>query len=263
MNGLNLLPVFVVGLAGSVHCVGMCGGIVGALSGASAPRARSIPIVALHTGTQTLNIAAYNAGRIVSYMLAGAIAGGLAGGAASLARVTAWQTVGYWLANLMLIALGLYLMDAWHGLARLEASGNALWRRLLPLLKPLLPADTPLKVLGMGALWGWVPCGMVYSVLLTAALSGSASSGAAVMLAFGLGTLPMLLTLGLLGARVRAQLQRRPVRIASGLLVLAFGMLGLMRVAGIGEPLLELLGLLHTGGAAHAWLDAFCVGARP
>jgi sulfite exporter TauE/SafE len=249
MNGLNLLPVFVVGLAGSVHCVGMCGGIVGALSGASAPRARSIPIIALHTGTQTLNIAAYNAGRIVSYMLAGAIAGGLAGGAASLARVTAWQTVGYWLANLMLIALGLYLMDAWHG--------------LLPLLKPLLPADTPLKVLGMGALWGWVPCGMVYSVLLTAALSGSASSGAAVMLAFGLGTLPMLLTLGLLGTRVRAQLQRRPVRIASGLLVLAFGMLGLMRAAGIGEPLLEALGLLHTGGAAHAWLDAFCVGASP
>jgi sulfite exporter TauE/SafE len=263
MNGLNLLPVFVVGLAGSVHCVGMCGGIAGALSGASAPRARSIPIIALHTGTSTRNIAAYNAGRIGSYMLAGAIAGGLAGGAASLARVTAWQTAGYWLANLMLVALGLYLMDAWHGLVRLEAAGNALWRRLLPLLKPLLPADTPFKMLGMGALWGWVPCGMVYSVLLTAALSGSASSGAAVMLAFGLGTLPMLLTLGLLGARVRTQLQRRPVRIASGLLVLAFGMLGLMRAAGIGAPLLEALGLLHTGGAAHAWLDAFCVGARP
>lgn len=247
---LNLLPVFVVGLAGSVHCIGMCGGIVGALS-AGAPR-RTIPIVPTG-GTAALALAdsgvarvlAYNAGRIGSYMVAGALAAGLANGAASLARIAAWQGFAYLLANLMLIALGLYLMDAWRGLAHVEQAGKVLWRRVQPLMRPLLPMDTLPKAFALGGLWGWVPCGMVYSVLLTALLSGSAAGGAAVMLAFGLGTLPMLLALGLAGTRLRAALQQRRVRLACGLLVLAFGLLGIARYA---------------GGLQHGWLDALCVG---
>jgi sulfite exporter TauE/SafE len=97
----------------------------------------------------------------------------------------------------------------------------------------------------MGALWGWLPCGMVYSVLLTAMMAGSALSGAAVMLAFGLGTLPMLLSMGMLGAQLRGWIQRRPVRVASGLVVLGFGLLGMARAA---------------GGISHGWIDALCVG---
>ncbi|UMR31783.1 sulfite exporter TauE/SafE family protein [Massilia sp. MB5] len=270
MSGLNLLPVFAVGLAGSVHCIGMCGGIVGALSAAQGPARRVIPIapaagpagLALPQAIDSLaRVFAYNAGRIGSYMLAGAIAGGLAGGAVSLARLTSIQTAGLWAANLMLAALGLYLMDAWRGLARLEAAGGRLWRHVQPLMKPLLPMDTPLKALALGGLWGWLPCGMVYSVLLTAMLSGSAASGAAVMCAFGLGTLPMLLGLGLAGARVRQYLQQRQVRIACGLLVLGFGLLGLLRASGLSMPLLDALGLTH--GAGHGWLDTFCVTPRP
>lgn len=272
--GVNLLAVFAVGMAGSVHCVGMCGGIAGALSaapgGVRAHNAgpRVIPIATATTAlpwaadSVPLRVAAYNTGRIASYMAAGAIAGGLAGGAASLARIAAWQSAAYWLANLMLVALGLYLMDAWRGLARLEAAGNALWRRLLPLLRPLMPMDTPWKALAVGGLWGWLPCGMVYSVLLTAMLSGSAPSGAAVMLAFGLGTLPMLIALGLLGGQVRKRLQKRAVRAACGALVLAFGVLGLLRAGGVAAPLLASAGL-HAGGASSGWLDTFCVGARP
>lgn len=252
---MNLLPVLIAGLAGSVHCAGMCGGIVSAFS-AGAPSAgrmtgRVIPIAPMGRATaaaeQAGHVLAYNAGRIASYMLAGAIAGGLAGGIASLARVASAQTVAYWMANLMLAAMGLYLMDAWRGLARVEAVGGVLWRRVQPLVKPLVPMDTPLKALALGGLWGWVPCGMVYSVLLTAMLAGSALDGALVMGAFGLGTLPMLLAMGMVGARLRQYLQRRAVRVACGLLVLGFGVLGLARAA----------------GGRHGWLDVLCLTVQP
>lgn len=253
MNALSLLPLFMVGLAGSVHCIGMCGGIVGALSLGAGTSARPVISIAVArpawpTGAQTnaLRVLAYNGGRIGSYMLAGGIAGGIAG--AGMLKIATLQVAGYWLANLMLVALGLYLMDAWRGLARLEAAGNIVWRRVRPLLKPLMPMDTPLKALAVGGLWGWVPCGMVYSALLTAMLQGSALHGAAAMGAFGLGTLPMLFGMGLLGTRLRAQLQRRPVRIASGVLVLGFGVLGLLRAI---------------NGVSLGWLDALCVTGHP
>lgn len=246
--GLSLIPVFLVGLAGSVHCVGMCGGIVSAFSMAPAGRPRFPVAVVSAAGPRAaegaLRVLAYNAGRIGSYAAAGAAAGGIAGGAGALAGLAGWQGAAYWMANLMLVALGLYLMDAWRGLARLEQLGQGLWRRLRPMMGLILPLDSPLKMLAMGALWGWLPCGMVYSVLLTAMLAGSAGGGAAVMTAFGLGTLPMLLLLGLAGARLRLALQRAPVRRMAGLLVLGFGLLGIARAA-IGVPM--------------GWLDVLCV----
>ncbi|GJI97442.1 sulfite exporter TauE/SafE family protein [Duganella sp. BJB1802] len=249
MNALQLLPVMVVGLAGSVHCVGMCGGIVGALSVGTAPPPRTvIPIVAVPQTSALTRVLSYNAGRIASYMTAGALAGGLAGGAHSIASLAGLQLGFYWLANLMLVALGLYLMDAWRGLAVLEQGGRVLWTRaqpvIAPMMKSLMPATRPHQAFALGALWGWLPCGMVYSVLLTAMLSGSAGDGAAVMLAFGLGTLPMLTGLGLAGARLQRALQQRRVRIACGLLVLAFGVLGLARAA---------------GGIAPDWMDTLCL----
>lgn len=249
MSAVNLIPVFLVGLAGSVHCIGMCGGIVSAFSAAPGTRAtfpvavitRAAPVAA----ESLLRVAAYNTGRLGSYASAGALAGGLAGGAGTLAGLAAWQVGGYWLANLVLVLLGLYLTGAWPALAGVEQLGQGLWRKLRPLMGRLLPLDTPLKMLALGALWGWLPCGMVYSVLLTATLAGSAAGGAAVMLAFGLGTLPMLLGLGLAGANLRARLQQRAVRVAAGVLVLAFGVLGLVRAA---------------GGISAGWLDTLCLG---
>ena len=115
-------------------------------------------------------------------------------------------------------------------------------------MKTLMPADRPHQAFALGALWGWLPCGMVYSVLLTAMLTGSALGGGAVMLAFGLGTLPMLTGLGLLGARLRAAMQRRMVRLTCGLLVLAFGLLGVARAA---------------VGIAPAWMDILCLTPHP
>lgn len=248
---LSLFPVFLVGLAGSVHCAGMCGGIVGALSVAPRPAfpvpvrtvgyLRAAPAV---EGSALLRVASYNAGRIASYASAGVLAGGLAGGATRLAGLPALQAGAYLLANLMLVALGLYLMDAWRGLAGLERGGQALWRRIAPLLHRIGPPDTPGRMFAAGALWGWLPCGMVYSVLVTAMLSGSALGGASVMLAFGLGTLPMLAAMGLAGMRLRTLFQKRGLRLACGLLILGFGLLGLWRA---------------TGGVGHHWLDILCL----
>ncbi|NEX62279.1 sulfite exporter TauE/SafE family protein [Noviherbaspirillum galbum] len=254
MSQIHLLPVFLVGLLGGVHCIGMCGGIVGALS--LAGDRKRIPIIPVSgAATSSLmagqadvsglaRVLAYNTGRIASYATAGAIAGGVAQGVRALSFMSSLQIGGYWLANIMLVALGLYLMDAWRGLARLEAAGQFAWRRIQPLVRRFLPMDTPGKALALGALWGWVPCGMVYSVLLTAMMSGSAASGALTMLAFGAGTLPVLLTMGLFGDRLQQWTRQRRVRVIAGVIVLGFGLLGLARVVH-GLPL---------GG-----LDALCI----
>lgn len=229
--------------------MGMCGGIVSAFSVAT-PSRRPFPVaVATRTGPFSAmadggpRVLAFNAGRIASYMLVGALAG-LLGSVPALLNIAALQTVGYWLANLMLVALGLTLMNVWHGLTRLEAMMHRVWRHLQPLMRPLLPVHSLWQATALGSLWGWVPCGMVYSVLMTALLTGSAGQGALVMLAFGLGTLPLLFTLGLLGTSTQTLLQRPMVRRLAGLLVLLFGLLGLLRAA---------------TGVSHDWLDAVCI----
>ena len=246
MTVLSLLPFFVIGLLGSVHCVGMCGGIVAAFS--VVPAVRPFPVAVMAAvpvlSNRLVRVLSYNAGRIGSYAVAGAVLGGVANGARMLTGFAAFQLGGLWLANLMLVVLGLYLTGAWQGLVRIESLGQSLWKLLQPLTRHLLPLDSPLKMFAMGSLWGWLPCGMVYSVLLTAMLTGSALSGASVMLAFGLGTLPTLLVMGVLGTQLRVVMQKPGVRVGSGVLVLAFGLLGLWHAA-------------H--GMPGSWLDAVCI----
>lgn len=248
MSSISLLPIFLVGLLGGVHCVGMCGGIVSAFAVAT-PR-RPFPVAVAAEGRATTALAdggarvlAFNTGRIASYMVAGALAG-LLGSVPAMINLATLQTAAFWLANLMLVALGLTLMNAWHGLSRLEALGQRAWRRVQPLIRRLLPVRSPVQALLLGGLWGWVPCGMVYSVLTTALLTGSPQQGALVMLAFGLGTLPLLFSMGVAGTTLQPLLQKKSIRFGAGLLVLAFGVLGLVRV-----------GL----GLSHGWLDSVCI----
>jgi sulfite exporter TauE/SafE len=252
MSNLNLLPVFLIGLLGSVHCLGMCGGIVTAFSSLSTGQ-RPFPVsvvvqgagvTAFPAANMALRSLAYNTGRIGSYVFAGALAGGIAGSAYSFSKISTFQVAGYWLTNLMLVILGLYLMGVWHGLAKVEAAGQGIWKHLQPLTGKLLPIDTPVKLLLLGSVWGWLPCGMVYSVLMTAMMTGSALSGASVMLAFGLGTLPMLFAIGILGARFQSNLQRRNIRMASGTVVLLFGLFGMAKAA---------------AGLSFGWLDLLCL----
>ena len=220
--GAQFAAAFLIGLAGGVHCVGMCGGIVGALSLQAPRRAWNLHL-------------AYSAGRIASYATAGAVMGMIGGAGLMFNQVLPAQLLLYVLANLVLISLGLYLAGLGSWLTRLEALGTWLWRRVQPYRARVLPADTAGKAFVLGALWGWLPCGLVYSLLLSALLSGGAGSGAAVMLAFGLGTLPNLLLAGMLFKRLRAITSARRVRLAAGTLVAGFGVAGLARAADLGE----------------------------
>jgi sulfite exporter TauE/SafE len=135
------------------------------------------------------------------------------------------------LSSLMLIVLGLYLAGLWGAVRQLEQLGGRLWKHLQPFTRRMLPVNTVPRALGLGALWGWLPCGLVYSVLLTALASGSAAQGALIMLAFGLGTLPNLLAIGLFWESIKGWVQSQRVRLAAGGLVAAFGIFGLSKVA--------------------------------
>ncbi len=218
MPELTLFAAFVVGLSGGVHCVGMCGGIVAALA-FQAERRQPLPI---YLG--------YNLGRILSYGLAGALAG-LLGSAAFLSQQL-WpvQQGLYVLAQVMLILLGLYLAGLSRAVLVLERAGGVVWRRIQPLLGRLLPVRGFGHALAAGGLWGWLPCGLVYSVLVTALASGSPAQGAALMLAFGLGTLPNLLAMGWAADRLRSLAADRRIRLVAGLAVASLGLWGLARM---------------------------------
>jgi len=226
MPDSGYIAVFLVGLLGGTHCVGMCGGIVGALA-VSTPHGR--PQWPLHL--------AYNLGRISSYAVAGAVLGAIGSAGLLLNDALPVQMTLYVLANLMLVALGLYLVGLPQGLAFLERAGQRAWARIQPLTRRFLPATSVSRALPLGMLWGFLPCGMVYSVLTTALLTGSALRGAGLMLAFGFGTLPNLLLAGLLLRRFRTIVQGRAVRLASGLLVLGFGVWGLFNATSLGGRL--------------------------
>lgn len=220
------IAVFLVGLLGGTHCMAMCGGIVGALTVGTPAGRRHWP---LHL--------AYNLGRISSYALAGAVLGAIGSAGLLLNDVMPVQMTLYVLANLMLVALGLYLIGVPQGLTFLERGGQKVWARIQPLTRRFLPATSVSRALPLGMLWGFLPCGMVYSVLTTALLTGSALRGAGLMLAFGLGTLPNLLLAGFLLRRFRDVVQGRAVRLASGLLVLGFGVWGLFNAMSLGGRL--------------------------
>jgi sulfite exporter TauE/SafE len=196
----------------SSHCLGMCGGIGAALGASGTPRAWWFGI-------------AYNVGRIGCYTLLGALAGGAValldtGSRAWLPQLGLWLRT---LAGLLVIAMGLYISGWWFGLARLEALGDVVWRRVQPLTRTLLPPRNPGAALALGAAWGLLPCGLIYSSLGWAATAGSALRSAELMALFGVGTLPAMLAATLGGQRVRSCLQRPLLRRVAGLLLIALG----------------------------------------
>ncbi len=212
----SYLMAFLAGLMGGVHCLGMCGGIVAAMS---LQGSRRQP-VAIALG--------YNVGRLSSYVMAGALAGMLGSAAFLSDTLFPVQRGLYVLAQVMLILVGLYLAGLNQYVLVLERAGGWLWRRLQPALGRLFPIDGLGKALLAGGLWGWLPCGLVYSVLVSALASGSPGQGAMMMLAFGLGTLPNLLAMGWAAERLKAWFRHRLVRLAAGLMVASFGVVGLL-----------------------------------
>lgn len=223
---LAVFSAFLVGLLGGVHCAAMCGGIVGAIS----LRTSTVDVRRdLAAPPRPIYHLAYSAGRIGSYAVAGAVAGWLGSGGLLFDDLLPVRTILYALASVMLLAQGLYLAGVWHGLARLERAGSRLWIHIKPWSRRLLPVDSASKAAALGALWGWLPCAMVYSVLTVALASGHPISGALTMLAFGLGTLPNLLGMGLAAARMRPLMKDVRVRRIAGALIIGFGAIGLVR----------------------------------
>ena len=215
---LPYLSAFVVGLLGGVHCIGMCGGIVAALTfGLPHERRGSVA----HTIPFHL---AYNLGRVVSYVLAGAVMGGIGLLLAQVLPVYYAQRLLLGIAGLFMIALGLYLAGWWMGLNRIEKLGGHLWSRIEPLGRTLLPVSTPGRAFVVGLVWGWIPCGLVYSMLVNAVSAGGAVQGAAIMLAFALGTLPNLLVMGMLAGAAARLSGSDGFRKGAGALVILFGL---------------------------------------
>lgn len=206
-----LISALILGLLGGGHCLGMCGGLMGALTLAIPKEQRS---------RRFRLLLAYNMGRILSYTCAGLLIGLAGWAAANSPGAMALRVI----AALLLITMGLYLAGWWSGLTRIESLGRGLWRYIQPLASRLLPVSSLPRALLLGALWGWLPCGLVYSTLLWSASQGNAIDSALLMLAFGIGTCPVLLATGLAAERITALLRQRGVRMAGGLLVIAFGL---------------------------------------
>ena len=203
------------GLLGGVHCAAMCGPIIAACSQAS-PRSDA---------TRWRLALFYNAGRIASYSAAGAL-GGSFGQAVLSARGAAFAyALMPYVASAALLVIALYLAGVSRVQRALESAGSVIWRRIQPWSRRFLPVDTPSRALGLGAVWGWLPCGMVYAVLVTAVASANAAEGAFIMLAFGLGTLPNVLVLSAMASRVRA-LRSRVVRFAAAAALTVFAVIG-------------------------------------
>lgn len=217
-HALSLPVAFTLGLFSTVHCLGMCGGIVGALTLALPAQVRAT------RSTLALYALAYNLGRIGSYTLAGAVIGGAANAAVRGALPDSGHTVLAVLAALALACTGLYLAGWLPAFQRIEAIGVRLWQTLRPLFRHLLPVRSPWRALGAGALWGLLPCGLVYSALAWSAAAGGPGQSALSMLAFGLGTLPGMVAAGTLAGVGSTLLRPLRLRQIAGVLLVALAM---------------------------------------
>lgn len=229
------LVAFITGLLGGVHCFGMCGGIVGALSLSSVNQPsqlhsleQSLPQKASHSKLAIL--LGYNLGRISGYVVAGAIVAGLGAALVDLSGIDAIKQSLAVVASLFMVALGFYLAGIWNGLAKIEILGSGLWKRIQPYSKRFMPVRTIQQAIPLGFLWGWLPCGLVYTALTWTLTTGSAFEGGLIMLAFGVGTLPNLLAMGVLAERLSRWVRNPTVRLVSGMLVVLLGVVTLIRV---------------------------------
>ena len=209
-----LTTAVLAGLLGSAHCLGMCAGISGlfAVNANVASLRDNLPFALT-----------YNLGRVISYALLGTIVGAFGSvvvkaspGIASGVRI---------LSGVVIILVGLKVAFDLRWLLAIERMGASLWSRIAPTAKALLPVTTLPRALGLGLVWGWLPCGLVYSVLLIAATSADSFNGAMIMAAFGLGTMPAMIMTGLGAAKLTQIMRRKSARVGLGLLIVALGVL--------------------------------------
>ncbi|MBK7948963.1 MAG: sulfite exporter TauE/SafE family protein [Deltaproteobacteria bacterium] len=245
----------VLGFAGSVHCIGMCGGIAGALAQLSP---RPGPAAA---ATRSL---LHSAGRIASYATAGAAAGAF--GQLFAFSDSALLPIRV-LLGLVIVGIGLQIGLTGRAAPALERAGQAIWRRLSPLTRRIGRPEHAWQIFAMGVVWGWLPCGLVYSALLLAAGSGEPATGALAMAAFGIGTLPAVLAASGLAAALARLGGALAVRRSAGALLVAFGLWSVIGTwamagahAGHGMPGHDGAHAIHHEGSVHG---AHAVSAGP
>ena len=228
-----LTAAFVTGFLGSAHCFGMCGGISGLF-------AVNVSVASLRT--QIPKAIAYNLGRILSYAFLGVAVALL--GKTAVASIPDLAAPVRLASGALIILVGLQLAFGWRILAPLENAGARLWKRIAPAAKGLVPVETTTQALGLGLIWGWLPCGLVYSVLLLAATTAEATSGGLVMIAFGLGTMPAMIATGVSASKLAQFMSGK--RLGAGLLIILLGL------ATIAMPVMKLSGTQdHSGHGGH------------
>ena len=225
MGELTLTAAFMIGLLGSTHCIAMCGGIVGALT-MGLPQTRRQSLLNLLPYLIT-----YNAGRLFSYSLAGLIVGLLSSTVSDFFQIGKFP-VGGIVGGLFMVALGIYIAGWLQTMAPLERLGGHFWRVIEPVGRRFMPVKSPVQALGLGVIWGWLPCGLVYSTLALAATSGDAVQSALLMMAFGVGTLPMLLAMGGFAEKLQYFTRHQWTRHIAGILLIAFGVMMLTKALG-------------------------------
>ncbi|HIO92826.1 MAG TPA: sulfite exporter TauE/SafE family protein [Leucothrix mucor] len=224
INNYPYLVAFFTGLFGGVHCIGMCGGIVGMLSFSQQPTTKKPSFL-----QQLPILLGYNLGRIAGYITAGALVGFLGASLIDLTGLDQTKKILSVIAAIFMLLLGLYLAGLWNALSKVERIGAVLWKSIEPISRRFIPVNNVQRAIPLGFLWGWLPCGLVYTILIMSLSAGGAIEGALLMLAFGLGTLPNLLAMGVIATRLVKWTHKPMVRLIAGLLVIAMGLLTLLR----------------------------------
>jgi sulfite exporter TauE/SafE len=217
---LSLLTAFLLGFMGSIHCMGMCGGIVGALSISSKSKGSSSQILPKPINPTVLQLS-YHVGRITTYGILGLIAGFAGLWLSSTHTITGLVLRS--LSGFMLILMGIYLFGLTQSLSWLERAGSGIWKRMQPMTKGLLPVSKLSQGLKLGIIWGFLPCGLVYSTLSWAVVSADPAQSATLMVFFGLGNLPALLTLSIFTEKLNHFKQHLAVRSLMALGIIGFG----------------------------------------
>ena len=217
---LTLAAVFLAGLAGGVHCAAMCGPLVGIACGARNGRGG---------GPWLRQALAYNAGRIASYAAAGAITGTIGAAGLALRGEPPTQQALLAVMSASLLLLAAYIAGLAPLVRGIEAAGSVIWRRIEPYSRRYLPASTPARAFGLGLVFGWLPCGMVYAALIAALTTADPLHGALVMAAFGLGTLPNLLAIWAWFRYAAGWAKGRVARALVAAVIAAVGIVGLAR----------------------------------